>query len=124
MDDPQKIRTCSYLLPDPGGEVVRDLLDELAKKDLVVVDLKLALDRSNDEARKDASMMFRAALTCRRGKIEVLAMREALVGLVRVAHHFCQRVEAGEVRSVRTYADFKEALEHPAVKRVVEASHG
>ncbi len=25
----KKIRTCSYLLPDPGGEVVRQCLDKI-----------------------------------------------------------------------------------------------
>lgn len=31
MVDTNKIRTCSYLLPDPGGEVVRGLLDEIER---------------------------------------------------------------------------------------------
>lgn len=26
-----KIKNCSYLLPDPGGEVVRELIEELDK---------------------------------------------------------------------------------------------
>jgi len=29
MKDLEKIRVCSHLLPDPGGEVVRDLLEEI-----------------------------------------------------------------------------------------------
>ena len=29
MSDLQRKRSCSYLLPDPGGGVVRDLIDEL-----------------------------------------------------------------------------------------------
>lgn len=29
MSDITKIRHCSYLLPDPGGEVVRELCDEI-----------------------------------------------------------------------------------------------
>jgi len=29
MLDTRKMRTCSYLLPDPGGEVVRECLDEI-----------------------------------------------------------------------------------------------
>jgi hypothetical protein len=27
----KKIRICSHLLPDPGGEVVRELLDEIER---------------------------------------------------------------------------------------------
>ena len=100
--------------------MVRDLLDELAKKDLEIAEMKFRLNCHENEALKDASMMLRAALTCRRGKIQVLAMREALVGLARVAHRFCQRVEAGEVRSRRTYADFKDALDQPVVKKTLE----
>jgi hypothetical protein len=30
MDRHDKMRNASYLLPDPGGEVVRELLDEIA----------------------------------------------------------------------------------------------
>ncbi len=28
-NDLDRMRKCSYLLPDPGGEVVRELLDEI-----------------------------------------------------------------------------------------------
>ena len=31
MIDIGKIRKCSHLLPDPGGEVVRELLDEIER---------------------------------------------------------------------------------------------
>jgi len=30
--DTVKMRTCSHLLPDPGGEVVRELLDEVERR--------------------------------------------------------------------------------------------
>ena len=37
-------RTASYLLPDPGGEVVRELLDQIEKRDAdlrkLVADMK------------------------------------------------------------------------------------
>jgi len=40
--DTAKIRTCSHLLPDPGGEVVRELLDEVERLRAEVVRLTQA----------------------------------------------------------------------------------
>lgn len=34
--DTVKMRTCSHLLPDPGGEVVRDLLNEVERLTAIV----------------------------------------------------------------------------------------
>ncbi len=38
--DIQKIRKCSYLLPDPGGEVVRELCDEVERLRAALADIK------------------------------------------------------------------------------------
>lgn len=119
-DDPQKIRHASYLLPELGGEVVRDLLDELAKKDEEIILLRESLRLANRNAAADTRLMFHAALTCRSGRLNLLAMRSAIIPLVQIARRFCDRVEAGEVRSVRTYAEFKEALDAPGAKQVLE----
>lgn len=113
MSDHEKMRAASYLLPDPGGEVVRGLLDEIA-------DLQASLSQAKANTRRDIALMLRASGTCRKGKLEVLAMRESLRELVIVAHRFCRRVEAGEVRSKKTYADFQQALGHPLVKPFLE----
>ena len=49
--DTKKMRACSPLLPDPGGEVVRECLDEIERLRNVfrVNILRLAPETSHDE---------------------------------------------------------------------------
>lgn len=39
MIDTKKMRACSVLLPDPGGEVVRECLDEIERLRGVLADI-------------------------------------------------------------------------------------
>jgi len=50
--DTVKMRTCSHLLPDPGGEVVRELLDEVERLHAEISAIKAMHNGYDPEARK------------------------------------------------------------------------
>lgn len=64
--------------------------------------------------------MNHAADTFKRATPEVRNIKAATRRMVEIAQRFCARVEAGEIRSKRTYAEFREALALPVVKPFLE----
>ena len=61
MRDYVKMRKCSYLLPDPGGEVVRELLDEIETQQATISRLaeELAEARLNEAAACEVAQELR-----------------------------------------------------------------
>lgn len=49
MSDYIKMRKCSYLLPDPGGEVVRELLDDIKAQQVEIGRLRDQVRRLREE---------------------------------------------------------------------------
>ena len=77
MIDTQKIRKCSYLLPDPGGKVVRELLAEVER-------LKAIVDCCSDLVPPNDSLEVneRVAVEVERLKAERDQHREGEAALV------------------------------------------
>jgi chromosome segregation ATPase len=83
MNDYAKMRKCSHLLPDPGGEVVRELLDEIDAYALEIGKLRADRDRLADE--KDQQ------------QVEIDRLREELKAATRSADE--ARLEQGRLQA-------------------------
>lgn len=58
-----KMRACSHLLPDPGGEVVRECLDEVERLRNALLTLLNETDDSEYMTAKDREQFARNALS-------------------------------------------------------------
>ena len=78
-----KIRTCSHLLPDPGGEVVRELLDEM--------------EAHNKLTASEAIFGFAGWLTTRPKKT-VMSSSDDAAPIVELIQQFCEVNNLDEAR--------------------------
>lgn len=70
--DTKKMRECSSLLPDPGGEVVRKCLDEMALWEARAEVERLRTDLETAERALDAQTDFRAEIARLRSNLAVI----------------------------------------------------
>lgn len=66
MIDTKKFRTCSHLLPDPGGEVVREVLDEIERLRAIMYEAagrceSAAQEHGCEACRKTGTILHEAA---------------------------------------------------------------
>lgn len=60
--DTKKIRKCSYLLPDPGGEVVRELLDEIERLQQIIQSSAERLETYGGQSEPDSDIAYRVLM--------------------------------------------------------------
>lgn len=79
--DIEKMRKCSYLLPDPGGEVVREVLDEIERLQADCRSLGMQMMASEDDNYQLRTVMAAVASAPGRDWLSgQLALTEALQG--------------------------------------------